>query len=550
MLRHAGHLHLDPQVHLPRRAAGLGRGDRADARAGDGAAGLGPLQPSAGTTPRRCAAGASGSRPAPPRSAALGFDETFRRMWSLYLAYSEAGFPHRLPRRRAAHPDQARALNSPASSAPLDTVWRDRRPRPRRRDPLRRRATSPAAFASRRHSAVSRSLLLQLSGRRGADDAAAAVLPGSSRRRASALFGVLGGVAGLVGVFVMYSLMTVAPMNVISPVTAVLAAIVPVVVRRAASASGRDVAAWFGIALGLVAVVLVSRTTEDHPHGRIGAARPRCWPSSVRPRLRRVLRLPRPAPATHSGLWPLVVSRVASALLIVPWPFAQAARSPMLRGRMLGVALIAGACDALANMCFLLATRAGLLSLASVLTSLYPAVDGDPGRGAAARAHQPGPAGRAGAGRRGRRADHRLTGLVHRPPPRALRRARRPAMRTVRRGRNQAGTSVSSISTAATQYVWAKAWPAGRRPSRTALAPPIFAAMLGSCAEAIAGTASGEALQVVGEDHRDDRDADRAGDLLADVEQRRAAGDLVRRSASSARDGEHRHHRRAHARGP
>jgi cyclopropane-fatty-acyl-phospholipid synthase len=23
---------------------------------------------------------------------ALGFDETFRRMWSLYLAYSEAGF--------------------------------------------------------------------------------------------------------------------------------------------------------------------------------------------------------------------------------------------------------------------------------------------------------------------------------------------------------------------------------------------------------------------------------------------------------------------------
>jgi cyclopropane-fatty-acyl-phospholipid synthase len=22
----------------------------------------------------------------------LGFDETFRRMWSLYLAYSEAGF--------------------------------------------------------------------------------------------------------------------------------------------------------------------------------------------------------------------------------------------------------------------------------------------------------------------------------------------------------------------------------------------------------------------------------------------------------------------------
>ena len=79
---------------------------------------------------------------------------------------------------------------------------------------------------------------------------------------------MLGGVAGLVGVFVMYSLMTVAPMNVISPVTAVLAAIVPVVVGVLIG-ERPQLAAWVGIALGLVAVVLVSRTTEDHPHGRV-----------------------------------------------------------------------------------------------------------------------------------------------------------------------------------------------------------------------------------------------------------------------------------------
>ena len=45
-----------------------------------------------------------------------------------------------------------------------------------------------------------------------------------------------------------------------------------------------------------------------------------------------------------------------------------------IRGRMLAITLAAGAFDALANMFFLLATRHGLLSLASVLTSLYPAV--------------------------------------------------------------------------------------------------------------------------------------------------------------------------------
>ena len=73
------------------------------------------------------------------------------------------------------------------------------------------------------------------------------------------------------------------------------------------------------------------------------------------------------------GLWPLLVSRIASAIAIVPLA-ACAAVVRRVRGRTLAIALIAGACDALANMFFLLAARAGLLSLASVLTSLYPAM--------------------------------------------------------------------------------------------------------------------------------------------------------------------------------
>jgi drug/metabolite transporter (DMT)-like permease len=59
---------------------------------------------------------------------------------------------------------------------------------------------------------------------------------------------------------------------------------------------------------------------------------------------------------------------------VVPWAFAKQLVRPLLRGRVLAIALIAGICDATANMCYVLATHAGLLSLASVLTSLYPAV--------------------------------------------------------------------------------------------------------------------------------------------------------------------------------
>lgn len=184
------------------------------------------------------------------------------------------------------------------------------------------------------------------------------------------LFGVLGGLAGLIGVSIMYQLMVTAPMNVISPVTAVLAAIVPVFVG-VVTGERPAAAAWAGIVLGLVAIVLVSRTTEDHPHGRI---RPATLLLALLSGVGFGLYFVCLARAGNgSGLWPLLVSRVASAIVIVP--LAGALRSfAVVRGRILGIALIAGACDALANMFFLLASRSGLLSLASVLTALYPAV--------------------------------------------------------------------------------------------------------------------------------------------------------------------------------
>ncbi|MDT4959640.1 MAG: hypothetical protein QOD31_3439 [Pseudonocardiales bacterium] len=193
--------------------------------------------------------------------------------------------------------------------------------------------------------------------------------PGTLTGRAVA-FGIAGGLAGLVGVTIMYTLMITAPMNVISPVTAVLAAIVPVVFGVLIG-ERPQLAAWFGILLGIGAVVLVSRTSDAHPHGRIAL---------------RVIALAAVsglgfgcyfiflAQAGHdSGLWPLVISRYACAVVIVPIAWQRRAFAPV-RGRMLAIVIAAGVFDALANMFFLLATREGLLSLASVLTSLYPAV--------------------------------------------------------------------------------------------------------------------------------------------------------------------------------
>jgi drug/metabolite transporter (DMT)-like permease len=223
-------------------------------------------------------------------------------------------------------------------------------------------------IASRRHTALT---VLLLSYPVGAV-LMAIMLPffGGHLDARSAVYGVVGGAAGLLGVVLMYSLMTVAPINVISPVTAVLAAIVPVVVGVAIG-ERPHLTNWSGIALGLAAVVLVSRTTDASPHGRLGARTiVLAFVSGLGFGLYFVL-LARAG--HHSGLWPLVISRFSSAVLILPLARARGAFA-IVRGRMLGVILVAGACDALANLCFLIASRHGLLSLASVLTSLYPAI--------------------------------------------------------------------------------------------------------------------------------------------------------------------------------
>lgn len=223
-------------------------------------------------------------------------------------------------------------------------------------------------FASRRHSAVT-VLLYEYPVGAALMLALLPLFPGAVTGRV-VLFGILGGLAGLLGVVIMYHLMIDAPMNVISPVTAVLAAIVPVVFGLGIG-ERPAAAAWAGIVIGIVAVLLVSRTTDDHPHGRIAAS---------------VLGLAFLAgvgfgfyfiflarAGNSSGLWPLVISRIASAVAIVPLGWQRRAFG-RISGRMLGIVLGAGCCDALANMFFLLATRHGLLSLASVLTALYPAV--------------------------------------------------------------------------------------------------------------------------------------------------------------------------------
>ena len=199
----------------------------------------------------------------------------------------------------------------------------------------------------------------------------AALLPltsGTLTTRA-VVFGVLGGAFGMVGVVLLYSLLAIAPMNVVSPITAVLAAAVPVVVG-VLTGDRPATAAWFGVAIGFVAVVLVSRQPAETPHGRLTTRTVALAIASGVGFGGYFVFLARAGDTT--GLWPLLISRLASAALIVPLAY-RAGAVTVIRGQLLALC-VSRAHWTPPRTCSSSSHRGrGLLSLAAGITALYPA---------------------------------------------------------------------------------------------------------------------------------------------------------------------------------
>ena len=189
---------------------------------------------------------------------------------------------------------------------------------------------------------------------------------------ATVAWGCVGGMAGATGVVLLYAGLATGPMGVVAPLTAVSSAVVSVGVGVGLGERPSTLA-YFGGLLALGAVVLVSRGP-----GRDGASSP----VTVRAVLLALLAgagfgsyfcALHETPST-SGMWPLVISRAAGAVLIV----GSAARHRALPirsmdGAAVRLAFAAGALDAAAHLAYLLAVRHGLLALVSVLVALYPA---------------------------------------------------------------------------------------------------------------------------------------------------------------------------------
>jgi drug/metabolite transporter (DMT)-like permease len=185
----------------------------------------------------------------------------------------------------------------------------------------------------------------------------------------------LSGVCGAAGLMAFYAGFAVAPISVVSPVAALVSTVVPVGVAIARG-ERPSVGMVAGGLICLLAIVLVSV-----PPPRGGQSRGRRGSAGWLPAVGYGAAAGTGfglffiflADAGRSGvLWPVAISRSAGTLVAIGIALATGTR-PWRHGReAAAIALLSGAFDAAANVCYVLATRAGLFGLAVVITSLYP----------------------------------------------------------------------------------------------------------------------------------------------------------------------------------
>ncbi len=181
----------------------------------------------------------------------------------------------------------------------------------------------------------------------------------------------VGGIAGIIALGAFYRGLAIGTMSIVAPISATGAAVPVLVGLATGDRPGALVMA--GIVIAVVGVVFAAR--EDAPEGSRAAAVAR---RSVLLALVAALGFGTffvglDASADVDVWWALLAARVASFSMLC---VAVAVVRPELPRSPRTLALIAaiGAGDLAANACFAAATNEGLLSVVSVLASLYPVV--------------------------------------------------------------------------------------------------------------------------------------------------------------------------------
>ena len=208
-------------------------------------------------------------------------------------------------------------------------------------------------------------------------------LMGGTFSEQAIFWGLMGGFSSVVALLALYASLALGPISIISPLGALVSAIVPAAIGVALLGESFSILGWFAIALALIAVVLVGFVPPSSTSGQVVVMpKPRAIilaiiaGAGIGVAVTSLARSP-----IDSGIAPIIVMRTTAATLlglIVLFGVLRGKKAaaegndqPLTNKIWLTVAA-AGVLDAAANIFFTLASRTGTLTVVGVLTALYP----------------------------------------------------------------------------------------------------------------------------------------------------------------------------------
>jgi drug/metabolite transporter (DMT)-like permease len=192
--------------------------------------------------------------------------------------------------------------------------------------------------------------------------------------------GLATGAIGPISLGLLYHGLATGRMSVVAPITAVVAAIVPLA-WGLADGERPSAVALAGVAVALLAVGLISGAPPhaDHQDDDARPLRSVVGPAVLSGLGFGAIFILLANTSDDAGLWPLVVARPVAVSLtvsavLVAGAVAGGPRATLTPARAAWPFVAgAGVLDITANVCYLAASRTGLLSIVAVLSSLYPA---------------------------------------------------------------------------------------------------------------------------------------------------------------------------------
>jgi drug/metabolite transporter (DMT)-like permease len=198
---------------------------------------------------------------------------------------------------------------------------------------------------------------------------------GASYSQNTVVASIFAGVCSAIAITFLYAALALGPISIVSPLTAVVSAVIPVVVDVAL---GANLSSFVLVAVVLILIAVVLVAFVPSPNLTLPSVRATLYSIGAGLGFAGIF-LFLDFTDSDSSLGPLLIMRMVGVVLLFALLFAVFKRSngqPFIERvtdwKLAGLILLASTGDVMGNVAFLIATRAGDLAVAAVLTSLYP----------------------------------------------------------------------------------------------------------------------------------------------------------------------------------